>query len=488
MLSCKLGKLPTICVVILLCVTACSVGPDFETPDIESPEAWYGGSKKEDSKKQDQKSIAVQEPNPIIEWWTLFEDPLLSSLVKRAVESNLDLQKAEARIREARAAKGIVQADYYPWINNAGGFRRSDAGPANIGSSEALSEQKRNIHNVFDKGFDASWEIDIFGGTRRSVEVANANIDSAIEDLRDIQISVMAEVAKNYIKLRGLQKEIEVEKKNLALQEKSLALSKEKFESGFVSALDVHNAEAQLMTTQSQIPSLESAAQQVIFNISILLGLKPSALVEELSSPKNIPLIPQEVAIGLPSELLERRPDIRRAMADLHAATAEIGVAVADLYPKFSISGALGIQSATLRSFTRWTSRFWNFEGQVLTPFFQGGALRAKIDVQNAIQEQALVNLKKTMLLALQEVESALIAYSEEQKRLEALDVAVNANRLAVDLAMKLYAAGETDFLNVLSAQRQLLASEDALAQSEQAVATNLVALYKALGGGWEEP
>jgi NodT family efflux transporter outer membrane factor (OMF) lipoprotein len=295
-----------------------------------------------------------------------------------------------------------------------------------------------------------------------------------------------SEVALNYLDLRGFQRQLAIARQNLAAQQYSADLTRRRQRGGFVSALDVAQADAQVASTLSQIPLLEQSARQTIYSLSVLLGREPAALVQELSGDGAIPPVPPEVPVGLPSDLLRRRPDIRRAEAQLHAATARIGVATADLFPRFSLSGALNVQGSKVKDLTNWNNAFWSFGPAVSWPLFSAGRIRSNIAVQNALTDQALLSYEQTVLTALQEVENALVAYAQEQQHRAALQDAVTANRRAVDLAQLLYSQGQTGFLDVLTAQRSLYASEDALVQSERTIATNLVALYKGLGGGWE--
>jgi multidrug efflux system outer membrane protein len=250
----------------------------------------------------------------------------------------------------------------------------------------------------------------------------------------------------------------------------------------------VANADAQVATTEAQIPRLEASARAAIYSLGVLLGREPAVLATELSQASPIPPVPPKVPVGLPSDLVRRRPDIRRAEAQVHAATARIGVAAADLFPRFFLTGSFGFSSNDLNRLGNLNnSKFWSFGPSLTWPVFAGGRIRANIEVQDALQEQALIGYQKTVLTALQDVETALVAYAKEQEHRNSLAAAVASNRQAVDLAMKLYVAGRTDFLNVLNAQRSLFVTEDALTQSTRTLGTNLIALYKALGGGWQK-
>jgi multidrug efflux system outer membrane protein len=464
--------LPT--VILLALLAGCTVGPDFKRPEAAVPARWNGLTQPASTAPQ------TTTDEELAHWWTVFADPLLSSLVERAAEANLDLKLAEARIRQARAARAVAAGGLGPTLGASGSYRRSES-PIAAGGGRTESV----ISDQYEAGFDAGWEIDIFGGLRRNLEAADADLLAAVESRRDVLVSLMAEVARNYIQLRGYQQQIAVSKQNLMSQQHSARLTRERFEGGFVSGLDVANAEAQTATTAAQIPLLESSARQTIYSLSILIGEAPAALDAELSPVGAIPGAPPVVPVGVPSDLLRRRPDIRLAEAQIHAATARIGVATAELFPKFTISGSIGYQADDFGSLFDWSSRFWSFGPSAVWRLFESGRIQAGVEVQKALQEQEVIVYRQTVLTALQEVENALVASTKEQTHRESLVAAVAANRKAVSLADKLYTEGLTDFINVLQAQLALYVTENALVQSTATVSTNLIALYKALGGGW---
>jgi NodT family efflux transporter outer membrane factor (OMF) lipoprotein len=397
--------------------------------------------------------------------------------VEEALKTNLDLQLAKARLRQARAARGVAIGGLWPAVTASGSYQREHT---------AGVTPDNQTQNLYQAGFDAVWELDVFGGLRRNVESAGANVQAAIEGIRDAQVSLIAEVALNYIQLRGYQKEIVIAQNNLEAQRHTAEITHKKLNVGFASALDVANADANVATTESQIPVFEAAAQQSIYALSVLLGRPPADLLEKLSPTANLPSVPAEVPVGLPSDLLRRRPDIRQAEAQLHAATAQIGVAVADLFPQFSLTGSVNWQSNLLRTWWTEASRSFGFGPSVSWQIFQGGAIVSNIHVQKALRDQAFITYQKTVLAAFQDVENALIAFAKEQQHRKALNEAVVANRKAVDLSLLLYTEGQIDFLNVAVAQESLYTSENALVQSETSIVTDLIALYKALGGGWE--
>ncbi len=308
-----------------------------------------------------------------------------------------------------------------------------------------------------------------------------------MEDRRDVLVTLVGDVGNNYITLRGLQQQIDIARRNLKAQQHTAAITQKRHDAGFVGGLDVANANAQVATTEATIPVLESSARAAIYSLGVLLGREPAALEKDLARQGPIPPTPLAIPVGLPSDLLRRRPDIRRAEAQIHAATARIGVATADLFPKFNLAGSYGLSASDVTRLGKMTSNYWSWGPSVTWPIFAGGRFYYNIKVQNALTEQARLTYEKTVLTALKDVETALVAYAKEQQHRKSLAEAVVNNRKAVDLATTLYVAGKSDFLNVLIAQLSLFATEDALAQSTRTVDTNLIALYKALGGGWEK-
>ncbi len=468
----------------LLALTGCAVGPNFKPPQTKMLEAYHSL----DAAGRDHASHTTPQPAALGEWWQSFKDPILDSLVSLALASNLDLKQAEARVRQARAARGMAVAGLLPRVDGSAIYQRSKSSSETVSAGGGVSVATlAPFKELFQVGLDAAWELDVFGGTRRSVEAAAADLEAAVADRRDVLVTLVGEVGLNYLNLRGFQQQIFIARQNLEAQKKTAAITHKRFEAGFISRLDVANADAQVATTEAVIPRLESSAQAAIYTLGVLLGKEPAFLAGELAGPTPIPPTPPLVPVGLPSDLLRRRPDIRRAEAQLHAATARIGVAVADLFPRFNLTGSLGLAANDLAKVGAQGSRFWSFSPTVTWPVFAGGKIRWNIELQKALEEQSFLAYQQTVLTALKDVETALVAYAKEQEHQRSLAQAVANNRQAVDLAMKLYVAGKTDFLNVLNAQRALFLTEDALTQSTRTLGTNLIALYKALGGGWEK-
>lgn len=464
---------------LVLLLGACTVGPNYGRVHSAVPAHWG----------EMPGSGLTAGPVRLARWWTLFEDRELDSLMERAVASNLDLRDAEARIREARAQRRVIAADAFPAVGVQASYARERSSEnAGAGADSDVSSRVLKERNLFQAGFDASWEVDLFGRVRRAVEAANADIGASIEDRRDVLVTLLAEVARNYFEVRGYQRRIVVARENQKLQEQTVQLTRGRLQAGLGNELDVAQGESLLASIEAQVPSLQTAVRQGIHRLGVLLGREPEALLGELSKVRPIPFGPPEVPVGLPSGLLQRRPDVRRAERQLAAATARVGVATADLFPRFSLTGLVGMQSADITDLAVPGSRFWTIGPFVSWPIFDSGRIRARIRVQDARQEQAWIGYQRTVLTALEDVENALVAYAKEHRTRRALMRAVAANRRAVDISGELYSKGLVDFLNVLDSQRSRYLSEDQLIQSNLRIATDLVALFKSLGGGWELP
>ena len=462
----------TVLAICAIVISGCSVGPDYKQPEMKLPDH-YGAS-------------TTRPVGEAVRWWSTFKDPTLDSLVNRAADNNLDIRLATARIREARAQRGVVAADWWPTVDALGSYnhqRTSNSSANNFGGGTFAPKRE---FDAWEVGFDSTWEIDVFGGVRRSVEAANADIQASVEDRRDVIVTLLGDVARNYIELRGRQRQLAITRANLVSQQETLDLTRARFNAGLVGELDVARAQALVATTSSQVPALEALVRQSIHRLGVLLGSEPSALASELGPEGPIPIGVGAIPVGLPSELLRRRADIRRAERQLAAQTARIGVATADLFPRFTLTGSLGWQSERFKDLGSDNSLFWNIGPGFRWNIFDAGKIRSNIRVQDARQEQALVQYQQAVLTSLEDVENALVNYDREQSRRVALAAAVDSNRRAVELANQLYSRGLVDFLNVQESQRSLLAAEDQLAQSDTAVSSNLVAVYKALGGGWD--
>jgi NodT family efflux transporter outer membrane factor (OMF) lipoprotein len=446
-----------------------TVGPDYKSPEIAAPDKWTASLRRGLSDTQPDAQALAQ-------WWTTLGDPDLSNLVECAVTGNPDLQAAQARIREARARRGIAQAGLSPALD-LGGSATVSRGSEDLGPGD-----QRELYRT---GFDASWEIDVFGGIRRSIEAAQGDLEASVADYRDVLVSLVAEVALNYVDARTLQAQLQVAEDNLKAQSETLQLTEWRFAAGLVNSLDVEQARSNLENTRAQLPRLRSGIEAAKNRLTILLGIFPGTLEVQLAARKPIPEAPLEVTVGVPAEALRRRPDVRRAERQLAAQTARVGVATADLYPKFSLPGSVGLEALSANHLFSSSSAAWSLGGQFAWPVFRGGAIRQNIEVQNALQEQSLKHYEATILIALEDVENALTAFAEEQERQDALTEAMQSAQRAADLARDQYSSGLIDFQSVLDAERTLLNAQDQLAQSKGQVTANVISLYKALGGGW---
>jgi len=493
---------PAIAAVLLgALVQGCTVGPDFVPPKADTPASWTGKALTPVPANKETSAVAVT-PITVAAWWTSFDDPMLTSLAERAAASNLDLRRAVLRIAEARAERDIAAAGQWPNLSGNGSYTRERisektaltsllggfggaAGGPTGGVSMALPGLQ-NPFNQFQYGFDASWEIDLFGRVRRSVEAADADTAASIEDSRDVLVSLLGEVARAYIDLRGAQLRRSILGENLATERDVLALARDRRRAGTGNDLDVANAAAEVTSTEAQLPAVRTRMTQDINQLSFLLALEPGALGAELEAAKPVPPIPPQVPIGLPADIVRRRPDIRNAEAQLHAATARVGVAVADLFPRLTLNADVGLQAQRFGDLGNWASRFFSIGPNLELPIFSGGQRQATVRLQDVKAKEAALAYARAVLAALHDVENALAAYGPEQSRRASLEATAAQNRDALTLARQRYASGVTTFLDVLDAERTLQQTELSLADSTTAVSTDLVALYKALGGGWE--
>jgi outer membrane protein, multidrug efflux system len=446
------------------CVT---VGIDYKQPKISSPDNWKNAGDGAVSKSTDTKILAA--------WWSTLNDPVLSGLIEQAVKNNLDVKKAVARVREARANRGIEEAGYYPTLNATGSATKTRTTNVNTG--------KTSKDNLYSAGVDASWELDLFGGVRRSVEAADATLQARNEDLRDTLVSLLGEVALNYINVRTYQTRIKAAEGNLSAQAETFQLTLWMKEANLSDQLAVEQASYNLESTRSKIPDLNTGLEKAMNRIAVLTGEQPGKVHAELIEKKPVLVVPVEIAVGVPADVIRNRPDIRSAERELAAQTAKIGVAESELYPKLTLGGSIGLEAANISS----SGTGLNLSGgpQISWAIFKAGAIRQNIKVQTALQEQALIKYETTILEALEEVENALKAFAEEQQKRNSLNKTVEAARNAAELAQYKYQAGLADFSSVLEAQRSLLSYQDELARSEGAVTSDLITLYKALGGGW---
>jgi multidrug efflux system outer membrane protein len=404
----------------------------------------------------------------------------LNSLVESAVGTNTDLRIATANLREARALRRLANFDLAPTVTARAGYANQ-----RLGSVTIPLGVERDVE-IYDAGFDATWELDIFGGVRRSTEAARAQADASEAARREVLISVIAEIARNYLELRGTQNQLDVARRNATNQTETLQITQSRLEGGRGTQFDVARARAQLNSTLAIIPPLEAQIARAIHRLSVLTGQQPGALLESLNQPAPLPNAPELVALGDPTELLRRRPDVRVAERDLHAATARIGVATADLFPRVTFIGRVGFEAVEFAQFGKANSDTWSFGPRITWAFLDIGRGQARIKAAGARAEAQLANYERTVLGALEEAENALVEWGREQARRDYLRQSALASEEAAGLARQRYDAGAADFLNVLDAERVLLEGQNQLAASQTRAATALVAVYKALGAGWE--
>ncbi len=476
-------------------LSGCSVGPDYREPNMPVPADW----------SEPVEGAVTKGQADVSQWWTRFGDSTLDSLIARAVTANYDLRIAEARLRQSRAQREAVAADFWPVGNASASYTRQrisgnttiaglagglTRGPAAGGAASdppggTFPSGFPLESNLYQIGFDAAWEMDVFGGQRRALEAATADLEASADARRGTLVSLLAEVARDYVELRGLQQRLALTQKTIVSQQETLQIARQRFEAALASELDVAQASALLSGTEAQVPALETSIRQTIHKLSVLLGQPPGALTAELSPAAPLPAGPPQVPVGLPSDLLRRRPDIRQAERRLASATAQIGVQVAELFPKFSLTGNVGLQSADTGNWFTSDSRYWSFGPAVRWRVFDAGRIRAQVRVRTAVQEEALANYEKTVLTSLQEVEDTLVAYAKERVRYGSLREQVESSRQALEIANDRYVRGVGSFLDVLVSQRALYQAQDQAAQSEKNIRADLIVLYKALGGGW---
>lgn len=477
---------------VALSVAACSVGPRYETPQVSTPGSFQGvPAQHSDAALPGPLSVPLATAADLSRWWTQFHDATLDGLVQRALAANLSLQAAALRVRQAREQEIIAGASYYPSVGLNGSAVRLHANSSPLGSGgsgQSGGPPDGNppvALNVYTLGFDAIWEADLFGGTRHGVEAARANTAEASWELADGQVSLTAEVATGYLSLRAAQARLAILRDSIGRQEQLLVMVEARARTGFVTQLDVNQQRAQLAGTRAALPPLQAQAAAQIHALSVLLAQEPGALAQELTQEAPLPTVPTTLPVGLPADLLRRRPDVRQAERHLAAATAEIGVAVANLFPRLNLVALPVMVSPTAGQIFNGSSFSYVGAGMISWPVFEGSKLRANVRATKEQRDEAYLAYQQAVLVALQDVEDALTRYSTEQRRLLALQESQAAAASSLHIAEEQYRAGIVPFINVLTASATLLSTQDQVAQSQQALAQNLVSLYKALGGGW---
>ncbi len=451
----------------MLLLSACAVGPDYKTP-VTAPVVL-----------QNAPTGAFSTANPEAQWWKAFGDPVLDGLVTQALSANLDIKVAVARVDEARALFKDARLDQLPRVTADGSYVKSD-------QQQPGSNGQRVESETYQGGFDAGWEIDLFGRVRRGVESARAEAGAAQADLRDAQVTIAAEVARNYLELRGAQARLAVANRNLQTQRETVRLTQVRYDNGAGSPIDVASAQARLNATEAAIPSLITAEKRANYRLCVLTGQRPGALDATLvaTTAEVTPLI-TALPIGDAADLLRRRPDVQAAERRLAAQTAKVGVATADLFPRVRVTGFIGFLSGSAGGFGNAASQAWSVAPSVSWPALDLGGAHQRLKAAEARNDASLAVYDQTVLTALEDLENALVGYRQQQAQLVSLTRQAAASRRAAELARIQYKEGGIDFLVLLDAERTLLAAEDSLTVAETGVNTNVVAIYKALGGGW---
>ncbi|HEY5807058.1 MAG TPA: efflux transporter outer membrane subunit [Povalibacter sp.] len=456
-----LGSLALTCV-----LSACAVGPDYRPPESPASDQWHS---------QLQAGVKSDSPDAptLAHWWTVLNDPTLNQLIDQAVVQNRSVKQAMARVVEARARRGITGSSFWPGIDASAGATRSQA------------DLTPGTQETYDGGLDASWEIDLFGGQRRAYESSTAQLGASEADLRDVLVTLLGDVALSYVTVRTTQSRLNYAERNLESQREVVNITDWRAQSGLATVLDVEQAKSSYSTTLAALPLLESNLEAAKNRLAVLTGQTPGALEALLSERRPIPVVPAEIVSSVPAEVLRRRPDVRSAERRLAAQTAQVGVATAQLYPSLSLGGSIGVTSGSAGDLLSDGVQASRYGISLSMPIFHAGALLQNIKAQNALVDEALAGYEATVLAVYEEVENALTEWVNEQRRHAALIDSAASARLASELALTQYNSGLVDFQTVLTADRQLITSEDALAVSDGEMTSNLIRLYKAFGGGW---
>lgn len=497
--------------VLALSLGACSVGPNFTPPQPPKVAGWHDLANHPDPRVN-------ETTNPDPRWWRRFDDPVLSELMQKAISGNLTLKQTVLRVFTAQQNEATTRAAGLPTVNGNGSYMREQLGLRGLLLSEGVYGQLNTLANqgapeygispatgreiesgangfltplvapvnLYQYGLGASWELDLFGRVRRSEEQANATTQAQIAATNDSLVMLEGQVAQTYMQLRGAQALLASQQENVRTAQGSLVLTQRRQQQGLTTQLDVDQAQTQLANYESQLPGYEKQVQQAMDQLSVLSGQPPGTLDPMLSPVEPLPAVPNVVGVGVPSMLARRRPDIREAEAQLHAATAGVGIAVASFYPDVSLTGNFGLRALDAGYLTNWASAFYSFGPSLSLPIFEGGRLTAQLKIARAQEIQAGLNYRNTVLNALREVEDALVAYRTDSTARERLTVAVRSGESALSLSRDAYEHGLASFLQVLDAERTLVASRQQLVQADLLVTNDIVSLYQALGGGWQ--
>lgn len=458
---------------LVAAMQGCTVGKDYQQPKMDMPEQW----------SQDSAGMfsAGADPN-LAGWWTIFGDPQLDALIQQALVENRSIQAAVYRLEASRAMWDYAAGQYYPSVDATGSYSRIKVGK----DGTIQSHDEIDPINLHSAGFDFMWEIDLFGRIKRSVESAEASYQASVEDCRDVMVTLLAEVCRNYIDLRTIQARIVYANENVDIQQRTLELTRSRFQYELTGELDVRQAESNLASTKSELHVLKISEAAAIHRLGVLLGQMPMSLKDSLGTFKAMPTIGRQAVLGVPADVLRNRPDIRRAERQLAAQTARIGVATADLYPSLQLVGTFEIQSRKLSGLGNIHNQAYSVGPGVRWNLFDGNRIRNAIKVEEAAAGELLANWENTVLLAAEDVENAIVSYGQQQQRQVLLAESVQASVRSVELVENLYQTGLTDFQNVLVTQRSLFVQQDQLAASQGEVLQSLVRLYKGFGGGWQ--
>jgi len=465
-------------------LAGCAVGPNYHTPQVKLPDGFVAASQTSNA------AVPGAAIDPV-GWWHSLNDPQLDSLIERAIQANPSLEIALTRLQEARTFEVAVTGQALPVLEASAGAARGTGSNLARGRASPPLVSATNTqgleHINWVAGFDAAWEIDLFGRYRREIEAARYDTQAAAAFRNAVLISVVADVARAYLDMRGLQTQLAVLRQNIRIAQKSLDLVQARFDRGITNELDVTLARRQLATLQAQLEPLAAQIKAAQYAIAVLLGQFPEDLAKELEKPELLPHVPEDIDAGIPLELIRRRPDIQQAERLVAGATARIGVATANLFPRVAITAGAGYQGQGLGVDPVTNQFIWSAGVAAIAPLLDFGVLDALVDIADLRTHELLVNYKQTVLRAVQEVDGAITNYAAQQNRLSNLGEALVASQRAVSLATQRYDRGLTDFLNVVDAERQQYDLEEQYAASQTAVAEQFVALYKALGGGWEQ-
>jgi NodT family efflux transporter outer membrane factor (OMF) lipoprotein len=494
-----------------LCLLGCTVGPNYRPPDPPAVPQW------KDPAAQGILVDQMTDPDP--RWWLSFNDTILTELIEKGVQNNLDVQQAVVRVLEARQSIATARAAGLPTLSGNASYQREQLGAKGILESKGAYQELNTLANrlkpydatvpglsteilnggtqalngftapvnLYQYGLDASWELDLFGRVRRSVEQARAQSQAQSEALNDALIILESEIVQSYVQLRGAQALNASQEENVKAAEQNLDLTQRRQKNGLTTELDVDQARTQLDDTRRQLPVYDGQVQQAMNALSLLIGDAPGAVDEELRESKPVPPIPKVVDVGVPSALARRRPDIRQAEAKLHAATANVGVAVASFYPDISLTGNIGMRALDASYLTNWASHFYTAGPAVSLPIFSGGRLSAGLTLARADEKEAALSYRATVLNALREVEDALVTYRVDRASRDLLQDTLDSAQVTWDLARNQYEHGLASFINVLNAESTVLADRQALVQANVQLVNDIVSLYRALGGGWEK-